>query len=108
MLAARIVLAFAFVLSLGACHRDRCLSICQRREKELGCKPETVNRSCKATCDELHKESPCSAAMRGWETCVVSLPIDQWECNNAGQPVPKETACQAARAEVISCISKFP
>jgi hypothetical protein len=108
MFASRIVLAVTLALSLAACHHDRCLSVCQQREKELDCKPETPERSCKATCDDLHKETPCSAAMRGWEACLVSLPANQWECNPAGQPVPKERACTDARAKVIDCITKFP
>jgi len=108
MSASRIVLAVTFALSLGACHRDRCLSLCEQRQKELGCNPEVPQRGCKATCDELHKETPCSAVMRGWEACLMSLPADQWECNPAGTPVPKETVCQDARAKVINCITKFP
>jgi hypothetical protein len=105
MLTSRIVLACAFVLSLGACHRDRCLAVCEQRQKELKCNPKD---SCKATCDQLHEESPCSAAMRGWEECIVSLPVDQWECNVAGQPVPKDAACTEARGKVVTCISKYP
>jgi hypothetical protein len=108
MSASRFVLAFTFLISLGACHRDRCLSVCQQREKDLGCRPETVERGCKATCDQLHEESPCSPAMKGWEACIVSLPAGDWECNPAGQPVPKDTACQDARSKVVACISKFP
>jgi hypothetical protein len=109
MSASRIVVAFFFLVpALGACHRDRCLSVCEQRQKELGCKPERPAESCKATCDQLHEASPCSAAMRGWEACIVSLPPNQWECSNRGQPVPRETACLDARAGVVSCISKFP
>jgi hypothetical protein len=108
MSASRIVLAFAFVLSLGACHRDRCLSICQQREKELGCVPDSPRRTCKVTCEDLHKETPCSAAMRVWEACLLPLPANQWECNPAGQAVPKETACTDARAGVIGCITQYP
>src|SRR5258708_34770145 len=99
MSASRVALAFVFVLSLGACHRDRCLSACERQQKELRCKPR---QSCKATCDELREPSPCLAAMRGWENCIVSLPTDGWECNQASQLVPKETACQEARGQVVS------
>jgi hypothetical protein len=101
----RIVLAFVFVLSLGACHRNRCQSVCEQRQKELKCNPR---KTCKATCDELHEASPCSAAMRGWEECLISLPANQWECNMEGQPVPKEGACNEARGQVVGCISKFP
>ena len=54
------------------------------------------------------RASPCSAAMRGWEDCIVALPTDQWECNVVGKPVPKDRACTEARANVISCISWFP
>jgi hypothetical protein len=99
----RIVVAFTLALSLGACHR--CQSVCEQRQKELGCTPRIT---CKATCDELHEATPCSAAMRGWEDCLVSLPANQWECNMEGQAVPKETACTGARANVVTCISKFP
>jgi hypothetical protein len=111
MSASRIVLVLAFVFSAGACHRDRCLAVCQQREKELGCKVEKSEkgeRSCKTTCDELHEESPCSAQMRGWEACIVSLSASEWECSGVGQPVPKDTACQDTRAKVVDCISKFP
>jgi hypothetical protein len=102
----RIALAFVFALSLSACHRNnRCQSVCEQRQKELRCNP---SESCKATCDELHEESPCSAAMRGWEACLVSLPVEQWECDVKGQPAPKNTACTDARANVIACISKYP
>jgi hypothetical protein len=102
----RIVLACVLLVSsLGACHRDRCLSVCEQRQKELRCKPK---ESCKATCDELREPSPCLAAMRGWGDCIVSLPTDGWECNEASQLVPRETACQEARGQVVSCISKFP
>lgn len=105
----RIVLALFFLLpALGACHRDRCLSVCEQRQKELGCKAERPAESCKTTCDQLHEASPCSAAMLGWEACIVSLAPSQWECGNTGQPVPRETACQDARAGVVKCISKFP
>src|SRR5579863_10679359 len=106
MSASRIVFAFLFLLpALGACHRDRCRLVCERRQKELGCKP---SQSCKTTCDQLHEASPCSAAMRGWEDCLVSLPTNQWECNEVGQAVPRDTACTGARASVVACISKFP
>jgi hypothetical protein len=105
MSASRIVLAFACALSLAACHRDRCLSVCQQRQKELRCQPR---ETCKATCDQLHEASPCAAEMRGWEDCIVSLPTHQWECNAVGQPVPQETACTEARGKVVTCISKFP
>jgi hypothetical protein len=105
MFAPRIVLAFSFVLSLGACHRDRCLSVCEQREKELRCVP---SESCKTTCSQLHEESPCSPAMRDWEACIVSLPTSQWECNGRGQPVPRDTACPDARTKVFTCISKYP
>jgi hypothetical protein len=101
----RMVLALAMVLSLGACHRNRCLSVCEQRQKELKCSP---SESCKATCDQLHEESPCSAAMRGWEDCIVALPTNQWECNLKGQPVPKDSACTDARSKVFTCITKFP
>lgn len=102
----RVVLAFFFLVSaLGACHRDRCLSVCQQRQKELRCQP---SESCKTTCDQLHEATPCSAVMHAWEACIVSLPTPQWECNVRGQPVPKETACTDARAQVVACISKFP
>src|SRR5579872_3317120 len=100
-----VVTLLLLVLTLGACHRDRCLSTCQQRQKELRCMP---SKSCKTTCDQLHEASPCSAEMHGWEACIVSLPTDHWECNVAGEPVPQETACTDARAKVIACISKFP
>jgi hypothetical protein len=108
MSASRFVLAFAFVLSLGACHRDRCLSMCQQHERELGCKPDSPLRSCKVTCDDLHQETPCSAETKEWEACLMELPANQWECNPAGQPVPKEAGCQGVRDKVVRCISKFP
>ena len=99
------VLAFAFVFSLGACHRDRCLSVCQQREKELGCVP---SESCKATCTQLHQASPCAAEFRGWEDCIVRLPTDQWECGIRGQPVPRDKTCPDARAKVMACITQHP
>lgn len=106
MFASRIVLALFFLApALGACHRNRCQSVCEQRQKELGCTPP---KTCKALCDELHEASPCSAPLRGWEDCLVSLPANQWECNPAGQAVPRETACTDARAKVVNCISKFP
>jgi hypothetical protein len=106
MFASRIVLAFFILVpALGACHRDRCLSVCQQREKELGCKP---SESCKATCAQLHEASACAAEFRGWEDCIVELPTHQWECGIRGQPVPRETTCTDARAKVMACISKFP
>ena len=104
----RIVLAFFLLVpALGACHRDRCLSVCQQREKELGCTP---SESCKETCGQLHEASgsPCDAEFRGWEGCIVNLPKDQWECGIRGQPVPRETACHDARVKVMACITKFP
>jgi hypothetical protein len=106
MFAPRIVLAFFFLVpALGACHRDRCQSVCEQREKELRCNP---TKSCKETCDQLHESSACDAAFRAWEDCIVQLPTNQWECGIRGQPVPRETACTDARAKVGACISKFP
>ncbi|HVZ71811.1 MAG TPA: hypothetical protein VHJ20_05490 [Polyangia bacterium] len=100
---------FVVALPMTACQKtDRCLSVCQQREKALGCVPETKSGTCKAMCDELHEQTPCSAAMRSWEDCLVALPVDQWMCNTAGSPAPKETACTTARAGVIDCISQNP
>jgi hypothetical protein len=105
MFAPRIVLTLVLALSLGACHRDRCLSVCEQRQKELGCNPV---KTCKQTCDELHEPSVCDPAFHAWEDCMVKLPADQWECGIRGQPVPKEKACKDARVQVMSCISKYP
>jgi hypothetical protein len=109
MSASRILLACAFLLSLGACHRDRCLSVCQQREKELGCKPTPhTRRTCKDTCDELHEASPCSEPMRAWEACLVTVPASAWECTEVGPPAPKDGECTKAKVGVIECIQKFP
>jgi hypothetical protein len=106
MPASKVVLAlFLLAPALGACHRDRCLSECAQRQKELRCEPR---HGCKETCDELRESTPCSAAMRGWGDCIMALPTSGWECNQASQLVPKETSCTDARAKVVACISKFP
>jgi hypothetical protein len=102
----RIVLAFVLLLSaLGACHRDRCMSVCEQRQKDLKCEPR---HGCKATCDEIRQETPCSTEMRGWGDCIIALPADGWECNQASQLVPKEASCTKVRDKLVSCISKFP
>ena len=110
MSASRFVLAFVFVLSfalsLGACRRDRCVPVCEQRQKELGCQPM---ESCKATCDKLHAPSPCAAELRGWQDCIVTLPTQQWHCDEGdGQPVPLPGACPDARSKVEACLAKVP
>jgi hypothetical protein len=109
MLAARIVVAFSLTLSLGvslgACHRDRCVSVCEQRVKELGCSP---GDSCKTTCDQLRSPSPCAAAFHGWEDCIVGLPASQWQCNEASLLTPKPGACAEARAKVQACLESPP
>jgi len=108
MSSSKLVLAIvtlASALALGACHRDRCLSTCEKLQKELQCKPR---QSCKATCDELREPSPCATEMRAWGDCIVALPTSGWECNEASQLVPKGSSCTDVRNKVFACISKFP
>ena len=101
-----MALALGLALSFGACHRDRCVPICEQRQKELGCQPR---KSCKVTCDELHDPaSPCAAEFKGWEACIMKLPADQWECDHGGQPAPKENTCPAERAKVELCRARTP
>jgi hypothetical protein len=106
--ASRIVLCFAFALSLGACRRgDRCVRVCEQRAKELKCSSQ--GGGCKATCNELHAPVPCAAAFRGWEACILNLPTDQWMCDEfAGEPTPKPAACPKERKAVEECIQSPP
>jgi hypothetical protein len=105
-IASTLVLSLVFVLSIGACRRDRCVSVCEQRQKELGCQPR---KSCKVTCDELHDpSSPCAAEFRGWEACILKVPLNQWECGQDGQPSPLQSTCPDERSKVGLCMSKVP
>ncbi len=91
------------VLASG-CHRDRCVSTCEQRAKELHCPP---HESCKATCDKLHAPPACGKEYKDYERCFLDLPPKEWFCYD-DQPVPSPAACPAQRHQVEACLSAAP
>ena len=110
MSASRIVLAFFFVGARARRVSPRSLPVGVRAAAEgarmqAGEAGRELPRRRATSCT---RRRPARPQMRGWEACLVSLPANQWQCSNTGQPVPQDAACQDARAGVVACISKFP
>jgi hypothetical protein len=101
-----VVNAFALALVLctlggAGCHRDRCVSICQQREKELGCHPR---EGCKAKCDQLHAAPRCVKELKTFEECFLAVESKNWMCDDEGLPVVQEHFCEKERYGVSACL----
>jgi hypothetical protein len=91
-------------LAASGCHRDRCISTCEQRAKELNCPP---HESCKATCDKLHSPPVCGKEYKEYERCFLDLPASKWLCYG-DQPVPNPVECPAQRHTLETCLSAAP
>jgi hypothetical protein len=103
-----LINAFALTLVLstlgaGGCHRDRCVSICQKREKELGCSPR---EGCKAKCDQLHTAPRCAPELKTFEECFLAVDAKNWMCDEEGLPVVQLSFCQKERNAVGACLER--
>ena len=108
MRAARhLVVALSFVVAAAAgCHRDPCLSLCERNAKELGCHhPE----DCKSSCKKLHESPVCGTPLKEFESCFLKEPREHWECDDFdGVPALKDGVCGAERGRVLACLQSQP
>jgi hypothetical protein len=99
-------LAFVlFTLGTAACHRDRCVPICEKRAKELGCHPE---EGCKVKCDQLHTAPRCAKELKAFEECFLAVEAKNWMCDNDGLPVVQLSSCSKERTAVSGCLEAPP
>jgi hypothetical protein len=96
-----LVSLMPLVMASG-CHRDRCVSVCEQRAKELHCPP---SESCKETCDRMHTVRSCAKEYSAYERCFLDLPASQWQCYVNQQPIPDPAACPAQRHDLETCLS---
>lgn len=105
----RAFLSVGVLLALAGgaagCHRDRCVSVCEQREKELGCHPK---EDCKTSCRKLHTAPTCRNELKRFEDCFLTKPVDKWECDHTGLPVTKADECLIERHLVMGCLEMGP
>jgi hypothetical protein len=101
-----VVAFFLLVAAAGACHRDRCVPICEQRAKELGCHPTDP---CKTTCEKLHTAPTCKKELKAFEDCFTARPLAEWECDlGDGTPVVHPSVCPSERHAVMTCLESHP
>jgi hypothetical protein len=97
--------ALAATLSIGGCHRDACVSTCERQARALGC---THPESCRDSCHKLHTSPTCGPELRVFEVCFLQAPAQALECDVDGLPAAKPDTCEAEKAAVMACLERSP
>jgi hypothetical protein len=98
-------LATLATLAAG-CRRDRCVSVCEQRVRELGCHPTDP---CKTTCEKLHTAPTCRPELQVFERCFIVRPTKDWECDlGDGTPVVHADLCLPERQAVMACLTSHP
>jgi hypothetical protein len=101
-----VTLAFVlFTVGAAGCHRNRCVPICEQREKELNCHPQ---ESCKATCEQLHTATTCAKELKVFEDCFLAETPKHWTCDESGLPVVQIQFCSKERNAVSTCLENTP
>ena len=100
-----LVLLLLLSLDLG-CRRaspDACLTNCQTRSKELGCKhPER----CLEQCEKARTAVACKTQMDAFMKCALTQPKEKWVCTGKDIPGLTEEACETEQAKVMRCLIK--
>jgi hypothetical protein len=98
-------IALLLVAASSGCHRNKCLSACEKNAKELGCGHAD---HCKTQCDTLHTSPVCLREMKTFEVCFLNEPTAHWICDEEGIPALSPTYCQPERGRVIACLNSTP